>query len=143
MKTLIEYPHLVKEWHPTKNGDLIPENVTYGSKKKIWWLCSNGHEFESMPNSRTSRNSGCGYCSGRKLSEKNNLLKTFPELSKEWHTTKNKSLTPKDISYSSGKKVWWLCPNGHSYEATLNHRTSGNGCPFCSGKKTLNYDLFK
>ena len=136
-KYLSSYLELVKEWHPTMNGDLTPENVTYGSKKKIWWLCSNGHEFESMPNSRTSRKSGCGYCSGRKLSEKNNLLKTFPELSKEWHTTKNKSLTPKDISYSSGKKVWWLCPKGHAYYSTVSNRTSKNatGCPECSGNK--------
>ena len=34
---LTPYPHLVKEWHPTKNGDLTPKDVTYGSNKKVWW----------------------------------------------------------------------------------------------------------
>ena len=46
---LTSYPHLVKEWHPTMNGDLTPEDITHGSKKKVWWLCSKGHSFDSMP----------------------------------------------------------------------------------------------
>ena len=28
-------PWVSKRWHPTKNGDLMPENVTYGSKRKF------------------------------------------------------------------------------------------------------------
>lgn len=135
-KYLSSCPELVKEWHPTKNGNLTPKNVTYGSKKKIWWLCSKGHEFESMPNSRTSKNSGCGYCSGRKLSEKNNLLNTFPELSKEWHPTKNLNLTPKQVTSKTNKKVWWLCPNGHTYDSKINSRTASHtNCPYCSGRR--------
>ena len=36
--SLEEYaPDLAKQWHPTKNGDLKPMDVTYGSKKKVWW----------------------------------------------------------------------------------------------------------
>ena len=33
-KLLSSYPHLVKEWHPTKNGDLTPNDVTHGVEKK-------------------------------------------------------------------------------------------------------------
>ena len=44
---LSSYPELVKEWHPTKNGDLTPKDVTHGSSKKIWWLCSKGHSHYS------------------------------------------------------------------------------------------------
>ncbi len=80
---LTSYPHLVKEWHPTMNGDLTPEDITHGSKKKVWWLCSKGHSFDSMPNSRTSRKTGCPYCSGRRVGEDNNLLHLFPEIAKE------------------------------------------------------------
>ena len=32
-------PDLAKEWHPTKNGDLTPENVFSKSGKKVWWKC--------------------------------------------------------------------------------------------------------
>ena len=73
-KYLSSYPHLVKEWHPTKNGDLTPDNLTHGSKKKVWWLCSKGHEYIAMPNTKTSMKSGCPYCSGAKASKDNNLL---------------------------------------------------------------------
>ena len=42
-------------------------------------------------------------------------------------------------------KSWWLYPKGHSYDATINNKTGKKptGCPYCSGKKTLNLDLFK
>ncbi len=41
------HPYLAKEWHPTKNGKLIPEDVTYGSGKKGWWICPINHEYEA------------------------------------------------------------------------------------------------
>ena len=37
-------PHLVAEWHLTKNGNLTPYCVSYGSNKKVWWICKDGHE---------------------------------------------------------------------------------------------------
>ena len=41
-----KYPKLVKEWHPTKNGDLTPSDVTHGSNKKVWWVCNKNHDYE-------------------------------------------------------------------------------------------------
>jgi len=136
---LTSYPHLVKEWHPTLNGGLTPNDLTHGSKKKVWWLCSKGHSFESMPNSRTARKTGCPYCSGQKVSESNNLLVLFPEIAKEWHPTLNGELAPEQFTAgSSRKKVWWLCPKGHSYDSVIGNRTKKKkptGCPYCSGNK--------
>ena len=34
-KLLSSYPHLVKEWHPTNNGDLTPNDITHGVEKKF------------------------------------------------------------------------------------------------------------
>ena len=67
-KFLSSYPELVKEWHPTKNGDLTPEDFTYGSGKKVWWLCPKGHEWETKINKRTRKDkpTGCPNCSGKK-----------------------------------------------------------------------------
>ena len=31
-------PRLASQWHPTKNGNLKPEQVTFGSRRKVWWL---------------------------------------------------------------------------------------------------------
>jgi len=70
-------------------------------------------------------------------------LTEFPRLVEEWHPTRNGELTPGDFTYGSKKRVWWLCPKGHNYERSLNTRTSqGLGCPYCSGRKSLNYELW-
>ena len=29
------YPDLAAEWHPTKNGELTPSNISSGSSKKV------------------------------------------------------------------------------------------------------------
>jgi len=127
-------PTLAKEWHPTKNGSLTPRDVTPFSSKKVWWLCSKGHEWETMVNPR-SKGSGCPYCSGNRVSDDNCLQTINPTIAKEWHPTKNGSQTPRNVTAFSGKKVWWLCPKGHEWEATLFNRSSGQVCPYCSGRK--------
>ena len=64
---LTSYPHLVKQWHPTKNGELTPKQLIYGSNKKVWWRCHKGHSWETTPNQRTKPSgSGCPYCSGQR-----------------------------------------------------------------------------
>ena len=58
------YPDIAKEWHPTKNGDLRPENFMRGSHKKVWWKCSKGHEWEAIISNRArkSKGTGCTSC---------------------------------------------------------------------------------
>ena len=46
-------PDLVGRWHPTKNS-LSPDQVTAGSVKRIWWICAEGHEWQSTPASQAS-----------------------------------------------------------------------------------------
>jgi len=133
---LTEFPHLVKEWHPTKNGDLRPEDVTHGSKKKVWWLCPKGHSYQAKPNTRSAGNTGCPYCSGKLASKDNNLLLLFPDIAKEWHPNKNGDLAAKDVTFGTSKKVWWLCSDGHSFQSSVNRRTSmKTQCPICLGRK--------
>ena len=61
------------------------------------------------------------------------LSVTHPELAKEadgWD--------PSVVSAWSNKKYEWICPQGHSYQATVAHRSqSGSNCPYCSGNKVL------
>jgi len=67
-KFLTSYPELVKEWHPDKNGDLTPKQFTYGSRKKVWWLCPKGHDYELRIKNRTNekrKGLPCPYCDGR------------------------------------------------------------------------------
>lgn len=58
-----KYPELAKEWHPTKNGDLTPWDVTLHSNKKVWWLCRKGHAWLATVNDRTW-NHNCPVCRG-------------------------------------------------------------------------------
>ena len=138
-KLLSEYPELLSEWHPTKNGELKPEEFTHGNIKKVWWLCPKDHSYYSPINDRTRKKPrGCPYCSGRRVSEDNNLLSLFPKVASEWHPTKNGELKPEEFAGRSGKKVWWLCPKNHDYESIISNRTSKNpsGCPHCYRKVT-------
>ena len=54
-------PVLAEEWHPTKNGELFPNNVSFKSHLKVWWKCKKDHEWEAVVSSRTSGN-GCPIC---------------------------------------------------------------------------------
>ena len=135
-KYLSENLKLVSEWHPTKNGDLKPENFTQWSNKKVWWQCSKGEDHEWQANiSNRSKGKGCPFCAGRKVSKVNNLLVLKPKLASEWHPTKNKDLKPEDFTLGSGIKIWWQCSNGHEWQAAVYNRNSGHGCPYCAGKK--------
>jgi hypothetical protein len=55
------HPELAQQWHPTKNGDLTPGQVTPGSSKKVWWKCERGHEWQARIAFRTY-GSGCPFC---------------------------------------------------------------------------------
>lgn len=126
---------IAKEWHPTKNGDLKPSDVTTKSHKNVWWLGSCGHEWQAKVGSRTGKNhSGCPYCSGHKVLPGFNDLATInPNLIKEWDYVRNTTIKPEDVTRGSTKKVWWKCQKGHSWQASINKRSSGRGCPYCCG----------
>ena len=58
-----------------------------------------------------------------------------PSIAREWDYKKNGQLNPDTIGHGSTKKVFWICPEGHSYQARIDHRTiMHSGCPYCAGK---------
>jgi len=127
-------PALAKEWHPTKHGSLEPADLTLGSNKKVWWVCTKGHEWLARVNDRTYRRTGCPYCSGRRVSIDNCLQTVNPTLTRQWHPSKNGSLTSKDVTPGSNRKAWWTCSKGHDWEAAVRNRSRGYGCPYCAGR---------
>lgn len=134
----IKCPELVNEWNYEKNGKLQPETLSYSSNKKVWWICSKGHEWQAVVGSRARGGFGCPYCSGHKVIEgENDLASINPSLSKEWLFEKNGALLPSQVKANSNKKVWWRCSAGHEWQAIIAHRNQGHGCPFCSGQRVL------
>ena len=130
-------PKIASEWHPTKNGDLKPNQVSYGSNKRVWWKCYKcGYEWKTDITHRVSSNSGCAVCANViTLKGYNDLATLHPELLKEWDYEKNK-INPSDISSSYKKKVYWICPNKHKYETSVVSRAiMGTNCPICANQK--------
>lgn len=133
----IKRPDLAAEWHPHRNGNLTPEMFSKSSSEKVWWKCASGHEWQAVISSRYKGNN-CPFCSGKKLLVGYNDLATVnPSLAAEWHPTKNGSLLPTMVQNKSKHKVWWKCSKGHEYQATISHRSTGSGCPYCSGRVAI------
>jgi len=143
-------PELAKEWHPTKNGDLTPYDITIGYDKKVWWQCSKNHthEWNIETYARNGiRKNGCPYCAGRLPSEEYNLLFNNPLLCEEWNYEKNDK-RPDEYCPNSGDKVWWKCKIGHEWETIINLRNDNGeikvGCPYCVGMlPSKDYNLLK
>ncbi len=127
-------PVVAKEWHPTKNNSLLPSEISSGSNRKVWWLCSKcGHEWQTTPATRTVQGCGCAVCAGKEVKIGfNDLATTEPDLSLQWNYEKNNGLTPQMITRGSSKKVWWKCSKGHEWQSTVKNRTIGRGCPVCA-----------
>jgi hypothetical protein len=62
---------------------------------------------------------------------KSYIYLTRPDLIKEWHPTKNGKSNPINVTCDHEEQVWWLCENGHEWEATVKSRKGGDRCPFC------------
>jgi len=139
-KSLAEtHPKLANQWHPKLNGDLTPNDVTYGSEKKVWWKCPEGddHEYITQVNVKT-RGASCAVCSGKTIVKSNSLATVKPDLAKQLHPIKNGKINALNIGPGSNKKVWWKCDKGddHEWKVSVNSRVTFNsGCPFCSNHK--------
>ena len=133
-----EHPQLLEEWHPKLNADISPEELTPGSSRRVWWKCSKGHEWRAVVKSRVT-GTGCPVCANRKvIPGENDLATRYPEIAAQWHPVKNGKRTPRDVVAGNCSKVWWLCDNGHEWQAPITSRTcNGNGCPVCSGKAVV------
>ena len=70
----------------------------------------------------------------RRMLEVTNLLSSHA-VSGEFHPTRNVGTIPSDFTKGSNKKIWWICNKGHEWQAVIASRVSGNGCPYCSGRK--------
>ena len=127
------FPVISAEWHPFKNGTRLPAEFTSGSHYKAWWRCNKGHEWDAVIKNRTGQKQGCPYCSGKRVCDDNNLAALFPEVAKEWHSTRNAAMEPMLIRPGSHERDWWQCKHGHSWEASPHGRTGPrkSGCPVC------------
>ena len=132
-------PELVRQWDVERNAPLTPQQVTAGTRRKVWWKCARGHSWKASVVSRGCRKTGCPVCGGKVVQKGfNDLASLYPALAEEWDTAKNGTLSPEMVTPASNRKAWWLCPLGHSYSAAISSRVARKtGCPYCTGRKVL------
>lgn len=100
----ILFPNVAKEWHPTKNGELKPENFSFGCNRNVWWKCKKcGHEWMAKINNRSLNGSNCPSCNesvGEKrihdFAKKNNIKIT---VQKRYNDCRYKNSLPFDIYF--------------------------------------------
>ncbi len=129
---------LLTEWDYDRNGDLLPDRVTYGSHKTVFWVCSKcGNQYKKDIHSRV-QGTGCGVCSGiGKFQRRKMLFEEHPELQNELDTNINNFESVKYISAGSSQKISWKCGIGHIYEMSAANKVRSKGCPYCNNKRVL------
>lgn len=132
------YPAIAAQWHKSKNGDLLPSQVLFGARIKVWWMCENGHEWQAFLYSRDPKTYGCSACLNKKVvTGENDLQSKFPAIASEWDFERN-AKSPSEVTFGSNEYAYWICPKGHSYRTTVSKRTlTGQGCKYCSGSAIL------
>ena len=134
-----KYPKILEEWDYEKNI-IKPKEISYGSKKKIWWICKDvtcNYSWCATPLNRTGINkSGCPMCNGMILNNKNRLSSKHPDLIEEWHPTKNANKDPSNFFEHTRQKVWWICKDcNYEYKTSISSRVLGHSnCSACSGR---------
>lgn len=125
-------PALAGEWHQERNLPLTARDVLPFTRRKVWWCCPRcAHEWVATVQARTA-GAGCPSC-GRDR-PRVGLLEGYPQLREQWDGERNGVLTA-SVASRSGVRVWWCCGHGHRWQASVSHRTRGQGCPYCTGTR--------
>ncbi len=109
-----------------------PTTVTAGTRKRLAWRCSWGHNWIASGSER-AKGKGCPYCAGVKvLAGYNDLATTDPDLAAQadgWD--------PTTVRGGKDQNQPWRCERGHRWTATIYSRRAGRGCPVCANKVVL------
>jgi superfamily II DNA or RNA helicase len=125
-------PALASLWDADKNPGIAFATLDATHASPVWWRCPNGHSFQRPP-VRMLAEDACPTCALAKSS----LTALAPAVAAEWHPAKN-AIKPDEIAADHVMNAWWVCPNGHEYQATVRARTQGNRrCPICYGGWSL------
>jgi hypothetical protein len=154
-----KFPDVAKQFHPTKNGDIKPNQLSACSNETIWWLCPKTckygcpHEYQMMVSNKTLQDQGCpfsGCCqSPKKCCIHTSLQTTHTEIAKYWDIETNREedgtiILPEQITYGSHFMAHWKCPKTcikgclHTWEATVAstvRQKESDICLYCSGQK--------
>lgn len=135
-----------QEWldfYNNADNDLRADEIAYASNKKVKVKCTHcGYERELMLNTFiNAQEYACVACQSTYHSKcmtgvndlytfckQNDMQYLLDEIDKNVDCTK--------IGHRSHLIVNWTCKYGHTWEASIDKRISGRGCPYCKGSQT-------
>ncbi len=130
-------PELGSLWNSKRNAPETLASINSHTRKKFWWICEKGHEWETLP-AVLARGGRCPFCSNKKvLAGFNDMATTHPETLTFWHRTRNLPASVNSIVAGTHRKFWWICEKGHEWETLPAVLARGGRCPFCSNNKVL------
>lgn len=129
-----DFPDLLATWDWEKNT-LDPHTTKASVLSRAFWACPvhESHRWQATIKDKAGYPVGCPYCMDRLPCPTNSVAAKYPAVAKEWHKTRNGSLTPDDFVAGSNRKVTWRCKRGHVWEARIDSRTlGGKSCRSCA-----------
>lgn len=136
-------PEGAKLWHPTKNGDVLPEDVYWGTNCEYWFCMSHVDEtlgefyfeWKWKINIMVKSSAKCPYLtnSSKWLYKGFNDLHTLEKelVDSEWDWDKN-TVLPSEIRRCSRYNAHWKCSFGHEYQRIVSDRVNHKYCPICA-----------
>jgi len=65
------HPEIAAEWHPNKNGGILPTQVSKGHTRKIWFICPKcNNSYETYIGNKVKGFGKCPFCSTKKTRAK-------------------------------------------------------------------------
>lgn len=123
------------EWDFEKNNALGLDiyDITKSNGKLAWWICPKCKSSYDATVNQRRKGQKCPYCSGRRVNDTNSLASLNPKLASEWVRAENEDLSPANVTCGSKYKILWRCKVGHEWNASIDRRSRGDGCPYCKG----------
>jgi hypothetical protein len=140
-RRLREFPHLVKELHPTKNENITRNgwerdalDLTEGSNYTLWWKCLIcNHQWYATLSNRTRNNSNCPACVNQAINNydgRNSMQNTHPEIARELQGDDPTQI----VAGTQISRLWKCFDCNHEWHTSGAQRVSGHksGCPACA-----------
>ena len=131
-------------WHPIKNGDLRPSQISNRTAKRIWLQCPMcGYEWRESLRGTRKESRKCPSCHGERghylAKGSNDLGSKRPDVARQLHPELNGGLRAEDLHAHAGAMVWWRGPCGHVWREKVSMRSMrvDDSCPYCKNRKLL------
>ncbi len=116
-----------------KDFKLDENNFYIKAKNKLKFYCYKCENYFICSWAQIQSGQNCAVCSGKQIAETTSLAYLRPDLIEEW-SSRNR-ISPSNITLHSDKNIFWKCKVcEYEWNAKVNDRSKGNGCPSCSGR---------